>query len=67
MLMASTLDSVNDIEDAFYLERLDAFKQKNLADVAAFAARENKNPDEVLHILALINFTRWFTFIKHTR
>jgi hypothetical protein len=36
-----------DAEDALYLERLDAFKQKSLSDIAAFAARENKNAREV--------------------
>lgn len=37
-------------EDAFYLERLDAFKQKGIADITSFAARENKDVHEVHHL-----------------
>ena len=36
--------------DALYEERLDAFIQKQLADVSTFAAREGRSADEVAPI-----------------
>ena len=48
--MNSTQQSTLYADYALFLDRLDAFKQKTLSDIAMFAAREDKDVDEVSYI-----------------
>ena len=41
------LETTDSPEKALFLERLDTFMQKSLAEIQAFARRESKSYDEV--------------------